>query len=122
MPSAAQVSAGAVRTVSKAAELFLGLVAEKALAAAAKGKRKTINFADVQKAAQDRRMVEMGLQDIFIHEVQGVNLYSHVLNFEQSPILYSDFAIFGLHKAICRATSDWHTWATSDWPTCRKSR
>lgn len=43
-----RASAGAVRAVATATELWLAKVAERALAVAAKGKRKTLKFSDIQ--------------------------------------------------------------------------
>lgn len=60
-----RISGGALKAVSKAAELFLSQMAERSMAVAVKAKRKTLKFSDIQQSSRnDKRMAEMGLQDI----------------------------------------------------------
>lgn len=60
-----RVAGGALKAVSKAAELFLAQLTQRSMAIAVKSKRKTLKFSDIQQCARaDKRMAEMGLQDI----------------------------------------------------------
>ena len=63
----ARVSADAVKGMAKAAELFLELLATKAIAQAKHHKRSTIKFCDMQQAIMaDKRFSEMGLKTMFL--------------------------------------------------------
>ena len=65
----ARVSGDCVKAVASLTELFLQLLASRAQAKAKQQKRSTIKFCDVQHAAMaDKRMVEMGLKDMFAYE------------------------------------------------------
>lgn len=60
-----RISGVALKAVSKAAELYLSQMAERSMAVAVRAKRKTLKFSDIQQSARrDKRMGEMGLQDI----------------------------------------------------------
>lgn len=60
-----RISGGALKAICKAAELFLSQMAERSMAVAVKAKRKTLKFSDIhQSSRRDKRMEEMGLQDI----------------------------------------------------------
>lgn len=61
-----RVSGDSVKAVAKLTELFLELFAAKAFAKARQHKRATIKFCDTSQAViSDRRLVEMGLKDMF---------------------------------------------------------
>ena len=63
----ARVSADAVKGMAKAAELFLELLATKAIAQTKHHKRSTIKFCDMQQAIMaDKRFNEMGLKSMFL--------------------------------------------------------
>ena len=61
-----RVAADAIRAISKATALFVELLATKALAQAALGKRKNFKYTDIESVAKrDRRIVDMGLPELF---------------------------------------------------------
>ncbi len=65
----ARVSGDCVKAVAKATEMFLQLLASRAYSKAKHQKRSTIKFFDMCNAViADKRMVEMGLKDMFAHE------------------------------------------------------
>lgn len=62
----ARVSGDCVKAMAKATEMFLELLASRGYAQAKQNKRSTIKFCDVSNAATaDRRLVEMGLKNMF---------------------------------------------------------
>ncbi|KAL4431280.1 hypothetical protein ABPG75_006536 [Micractinium tetrahymenae] len=67
-----RLSAEAVRAIAKAAELFAGQLAVKAMEHAAKGKRKNFKASDVEQlASRDRRLIDMGLREILEEHAQA---------------------------------------------------
>ena len=61
-----RISADGVRSIAKATDLFLQLLAAKSFREAAQHKRKNLQFKDMEAvAARDRRMKEMGLPEFF---------------------------------------------------------
>lgn len=65
----ARVSADAVKGMAKAAELFLELLATKAIAQAKHHKRSTIKFCDMHQAVMaDKRLTEMGLKNMLLSD------------------------------------------------------
>lgn len=65
----ARISGDCVKAVAKATEMFIQLLAIRAHSQAKQHKRSTIKFCDIHHAAvADKRMVEMGLKDMFAHE------------------------------------------------------
>ena len=65
----ARISGDAVKGMSKAAELFLELLAAKASAQAKRHKRSTIKFCDMHQAIiGDKRLGEMGLKEMFLND------------------------------------------------------
>lgn len=63
-----RISGGALKAVCKAAELFLAQMTERSMVAAAKSKRKTLKFSDVQQSARrDKRMVRPSIHPSLVH-------------------------------------------------------
>ena len=62
----ARVSGDCVKSMAKATEMFLELLASRGYAQAKRHKRSTIKFCDIHLASiADKRLVDMGLKDMF---------------------------------------------------------
>ncbi|DBA66941.1 TPA: hypothetical protein ACH3X2_002055 [Trebouxia sp. C0005] len=62
----ARVSGDCVKSMAKATEMFLELLASRGYAQAQRHKRSTIKFCDIHLASiADKRLVDMGLKDMF---------------------------------------------------------
>lgn len=79
-PDVQRISADGVRSIAKAGELFIQLLAGKAFHHAAQHKRKNLRFQDIEAVAgRDRRMLDMGLKEVLatdacFAEVSGLRL------------------------------------------------